>query len=115
MYQSDMIDMRGYGVYQFRWYIRHHKDFTQHRTTECIFLTDIKYIKQDGTLGNFLPERPFRVNGFLQRYQTYVWYQDDTSLEEHRLVGTLKFGTTEINKLKYPIMIDKKKWNELEK
>ena len=65
-------------------------------------------MNQDGTLGKMLPVRPLRVNGFLQRYQTYMWYQDDTPLAEHRLVGTVLFGTTGRKKLKYPNMIDEK-------
>ena len=58
---------------------------------------------------------PLRVNRLLQRYHTYVWYQDDISLSNHRLVGPLQFGTTGRNKLKYPNLIDKKQWKELEK
>ena len=44
-----------------------------------------------------------------------MWYQDDISLAEHRLVGTFQFGTTGTKKLKYPDMLDKKQWKELEK
>ena len=50
-----------------------------------------------------------------KRLQGYVWYQDDISLIEHSLFGPLKFVTTGINKLKYPIMINKKQWKALEK
>ena len=70
-------------------------------------------MKQDGTLGKMLPVIPLRVNGFLQRYQTYVWYQDDISLVEHSLVCPFQFGTTGGNNFKYPNIIDKKQWTEL--
>ena len=58
------------------------------------------------------PVIPLRVNGFLQRYQTYLWYQDDTPLAKNRLVGTFQFGTSGKKKLKYPTMIDKKQWEK---
>ena len=63
-------------------------------------------MKQDVTLGKMLPVRPLRVNDFLQKYQTYVWYQDESSLAEHRLVGPFQFGTTGINKLRHLDIID---------
>ena len=72
-------------------------------------------MQQYGTLGNMWLVRPLRVDDFLKRLQGCVWYQDDISLIEHSLVGPLKFVTTGINKLKYPIMIDKKQWKALEK
>ena len=65
-------------------------------------------MKQDGTLGKMFPVRPLRVNGFLQRYQTYVWYQDDIFLAKHSLVGPFQFETTGRKNLKYPNMIDEK-------
>ena len=65
-------------------------------------------MKQDVTLVNILLLQPLRVNGFLQRYQTYAWYKYRISLDDNRLVGTLKFGTTVRNNLKYPNIIDKK-------
>ena len=67
-------------------------------------------MNQDVTLGKMLPVIPLKVNGFLQRYQTYVWYQYYISLGEHRLVGPIQFGTTGRNKLKHPNIIDKKQW-----
>ena len=72
-------------------------------------------MNQDGKLGKMSPVKPLRVNGSLLRYQTYVWYQDDISLAEHRLVVPFQFGTTGRNNLKYPNMIDDKKWKEFEK
>ena len=63
------VDMRYYGVYQCWWYIRQHKDFTQHLTMECIFWTKIRDMKQDVTLGKMLPLRPLRINDFLQNYK----------------------------------------------
>ena len=44
-----------------------------------------------------------------------MWYQDDISLANHRLVGPFQFGTTGIKDLKYPNMIEKKQRKELEK
>ena len=107
--------MRDYGVYWCLWYIRHHEYCTHHRTLKFILWPDIREMKQDGTLGKMLPVRPLRVNGFLQRYQTYVWYQDDISLVEHSLVCPFQFGTTGRKKLKYPNIIDTKHWKELGK
>ena len=75
----------------------------------------MKEMKKDGTLGKMFPVIPLRVNSFLQKYQTYVWYQYDISLANHRLVGTFQFGTTGRKKLKYPNMINDKQWTELKK
>ena len=69
MNQSDPVAMRFYEVYLCHCYIRYHENCTQHRTMEYRFWTDIREMKQDGTLGFFLPPRPLRVNGFIQRYQ----------------------------------------------
>ena len=41
---------------------------------------------------NILSVISLRVNNFLLKYQKFVWYQYHISLEEHRLVGALKFG-----------------------
>ena len=71
---------------------------------------EIKTKNQDGALGNMSPVIPSKVRNQLRDNKTYVWYQDDISLEEHRLAGSLQFGTIEINKLKYPKMIDDKQW-----
>ena len=51
-------------------------------------------MNQDVTLGKMLPVIPLKVNGFLQRYQTYVWYQYDFSSDKHRMVCPFPFGTT---------------------
>ena len=59
--------------------------------------------------------RPIRVNGFLQRYLGYMWYQYEISISEHRLVDTFQFGTTVRKKSKYLNMIDEKQCKELEK
>ena len=100
MDQLDPIDMRDYGVYRCRWYIRYHKDFTPNCAIEFIIWPETIEIKQDGTLGKMLPVRPLRVNGFLKRYQTYVWYQDEISLDKHSLVVPFQLGTTERKRLK---------------
>ena len=55
------------------------------------------------------------MNECIRKYQEYVWYQDDISLAEHRLVRPSQFGTTEINKLKHPNMIKEKQWKEVGK
>ena len=55
------------------------------------------------------------MNEFLNKRWGYVWYQDEISLAEHRLVGPLKFVTTGRNKLKYHDIIDDKQWKELDK
>ena len=65
-------------------------------------------MKYDGTLGKIFPVRPLGVNGFLQIYQEYVWYQDYISLAEHRLIGSFQFGTIVRKKLKQPNMINYK-------
>ena len=65
-------------------------------------------MQQDGTLGNMWPVRPLRVNGFLKKLQGYVWYQDDLSLADNKLVGKFQFATIGRNKLKYPNIIDNK-------
>ena len=62
-------------------------------------------MKQDGTLGKMFPVRPLRVNNYLQKYQKYVWYQDEIYLADHRLVGPFQFGETGGKKLKHPNMI----------
>ena len=82
---------------------------------KCPFWTEIRTKNQYSTLGKMLPVRPSKVNNLLQDNQTYICYQDDISLTDHRLVGPFQFGTTGINELKYPNMVDKKHWKELEK
>ena len=72
----------------------------------------MRKILKDGTLGKMWPVIPIRANGFLNKRQGYVWYQDDISLAERRLVGPFQFETTGRKKLKYPNMIDKKQWRE---
>ena len=59
-------------------------------------------MKEEGTLGKMWPVRPLRVNEFLKKRQGYVWYQDEISLAEHRIVGPFQFGTTGRNELKTP-------------
>ena len=61
------------------------------------------------------PVGPSKVHNLLQKNQTQVWYQDDISLAEHRLVGPIQFGTTGRKKLKYPNMVDVKQWMEFVK
>ena len=80
----------------------------------CLFWPEIRTNNQDGTLGKMLAVIPGKLHNLLQKNQTYMWYQDDISLDEHRLIGPLKFETTRRKTLKYPNMIDEK-WKELEK
>ena len=98
-----------------RWYIRHHDNCSKPPITECDFWLEIRVMQQDGTLGKMWPVIPLRVKEFLKKRWGYVWYQDDVSLAEDRLVVTFQFGTTGRNKSKYPNMIYKKQWMELEK
>ena len=67
-------------------------------------------MKQYGALEKMLPVTPLKVNNLLQQYQKYMWYQDEISLEEHRLVPPLDFGVTGRNKLKYPDIIKEIQW-----
>ena len=115
MDQSDPVIMIYYGVYQCRWYIRHHKYCTKLPIMECCFRPEIRKMQQDGTLGKMWPVRLLLVHYFLKKLQSYVWYQDDISLADHRLFGPFQFGTTRRKKLKYPNMIDNKQWNEFDK
>ena len=82
---------------------------------ECRFYPEIIEMQQYGTLGNMCLVRPLQLDDFLKRLQGCVWFQNDISLTEHSLVGPLNVLTTGINKLKYPIMINKKQWKALEK
>ena len=86
-------------------------------TVQCnvVFGTEIREIKQDDTLGKMLLVRPVKLNSFLQRYHIYVWYRYDISLAKNRLVWSFQLETTGRNKIKYPNMINKKQWKELEK
>ena len=79
---------------------------------ECHFWPVIRTKNQDGNLVKMFPVIPIKVHNLLQKNQTYVWYQYDISLAEHRLVGTFQFGTTGRKKLKYPNIIDVKQWKE---
>ena len=72
-------------------------------------------MQQDATIRKKLTVKTLRVNGFLQKYQQYVWYQYDISLLHHSPVGPFQLGTTLRKKLKYPNMIEKKQWKALEK
>ena len=112
MEQSYTVAMRDYGVNWCRWYIRQNEDCTNCPIMECRFGTEIIEMHQDRTLGNMLPVRPLRVNDFLNKRQGYVWYQDDISVADNRLVGTFQFGTTGRKILKYPNMINDKQWNK---
>ena len=51
-------------------------------------------------LEKMFPERPTRVKYFLRKYQKYVWYQDDISLSDYRLVNPFQFVATVIEELK---------------
>ena len=62
-----------------------------------------------------LPVIPSNVQNLIQKNHTYVWYQDDISLDEHRLVETIQFWTTGRKKLKYSNIINEKQWKELDK
>ena len=55
-------------------------------------------MQQEGILGNMWLRRPLRVNELLKKRQDCVWYHNVISLNDHRLVGTFQFCTTEINK-----------------
>ena len=68
---------------------------------------------QDGKLGQMLPVIPLKVNGFMKKYQGYVCYQDDVYLKNNRLVGAVQFGARRKIKLKYPKIIEDKKWKSL--
>ena len=102
MDQSDPVTMRYYMVYQCRWYIRHREDFANHPIMECLFWSEIIEMQQDGTFRKMWTVIPLQVNDFLKKSQGCVWYQDDISLDEHRLVGTFQFGTIGSKKLNTP-------------
>ena len=72
------------------------------------FFPEIRTKNQDDMLGSMLTVRPSKVQNLLQKNQTYVWYQYDISLAEHRLFRIFKSGTTRRKRLKYPNMIDVK-------
>ena len=72
-------------------------------------------MKQDGAFGFFFPVRLLGVNYFLQKYQIYLWYQDEISLAEHRPIRPFQYVATGRRKLKQPIMIKEIQWKELEK
>ena len=56
LYQSYLVAMKYYGVYQWWWYIRQHKDFPHHRTTECRFCMDIIDTKKENAWKNVSSE-----------------------------------------------------------
>ena len=72
-------------------------------------------MKQDGKLGNMLSVIPLRVNYFLQKYQKYVWYQDNLYLADNMMVRLFQFGSTVRNKLKRANIIEEKQWKEMKK
>ena len=51
-------------------------------------------------MGNIFPVRQSKVHKLLKCLQAYMWYDDDISLTEHRLVGSFQFGKTVRNNLK---------------
>ena len=77
---------------------------------EWYFGREIRTKNQDCMLGKMFPVIPSKVHKLLQKNQKYVWYQDDISLDEYRLIGTFQLGTTVRKKLKYPNMINEKQW-----
>ena len=61
-----------------------------------------------------LPEIPSKVHKLLQKNQTNMWYQDEISLSEHRLVGTFQFVKIGKIIIKYTNIIEENQWKELE-
>ena len=64
-------------------------------TMECLSWPEISRNNQGGTLRNILPVRASKVHILLQNNQTYVWYQYEIFLANHRLVGPFQFGSQE--------------------
>ena len=71
---------------------------------ECHFWSDIREMQQYDTLEKMCPVRSLKVNDFLKKRILYVWYQDEISLADNRMVGPFQFLTTRRNKLKYPTL-----------
>ena len=59
-------------------------------------------------LVEILPVKPRKENNLQQKYHTYIWFQDDTTLTEHSLIGSFQFGMRETKKIKYPTVIEYK-------
>ena len=94
MDQSGPFFMSNYGLYHFQWNLRKHEYCKKYPTMACRFWTEIRTKNQGGTLVNILLVRPSKAQNLLPKNQTYVCYQDDISLAEHRLVVTFQFGKT---------------------
>ena len=60
---------------------------------ECRFCPEMRMEDHDGPLGKMFSVIPSKVHNMLQENQTSVWYQDDISMSDNRLVGTFQFGT----------------------
>ena len=108
MDQSDPVDTRKYGVDFCRWYIRKFKDRSKYPTMECRFWPEIITKNQDGTLGKMVPVITSKLHNLLQKNKACMWYQDEISLAEYRLVCPFQFGTIGRNILQYPNMINNK-------
>ena len=116
--KSDPIAMEDYGVYRCRWYIRNVEDSTKKTIAECRFWPEIREMKEDGTMGKIVVLRPTKVEAQLQ-WQDRVWYQDDISLAEHRLVGPFNFASQRPrrNGSEMPLLhtVEETYWRELER
>ena len=54
------------------------------------------------------PVKLRKLHYLLQNNHKCLWCQDDISLEENRIFGEFKFGTTGRNKLECPNIIEEK-------
>ena len=112
MDNSYHVAVKEYGAYRFWWHIRQYDECTKHPAMECCFWTEIITNNQDDTIGNMLLVIPSKVHNLLKNNLTYVWYQDEISMQEHRLSIPFQFVTTGRKKLKYPDIIEETQWKE---
>ena len=115
MDQYKPVAMSNYGVHCCQCYVRQYEECNKYPTMACRFGPEIRKNNHDGMPGKMFPVIASNVNNLLQNNHTYMWYQDNISLAEHRLVGPFQFGTKGRKKLKHPIMVYDKQWKELEK
>ena len=81
----------------------------------CCFWPEIIIRNQDGTIGKIYPVKPLKLNNLLKKNHICVWYQDEISLADNRLLRPFKTFTTGRNKIKYPNMVEDNHWKALKK
>ena len=107
--ETVMTKAKSKGLYHCRWYIRHHKDCTSRRISECRFWPEIHEFMPGGYLGAIQLVKPSKAIDQVLEEKDWAWYQREINLFTDHIVGPFDFAT--INKETH--RISSSVWNEL--